>query len=151
MPGFGVFGQGGAAKLFLPVKIVQASSATTGYAVGLAIGNSFDGNSAVLMDSDVGADVVGFIGVARADIASNAYGLVQAFGIAASVYLSQYGTSVTVNAGNCLVPGKEPGGLGSAVATYLLSGFKFLVCSNPPATVSMAKTANYGSGLVRCI
>lgn len=152
MPVLGVFGQGSAAKLYLPVKVVQASSATTGYGVNLHVGvNSFDGNAVNLADSDVTADLPGFIGVANSDIASTSYGLVQCWGFAASVYLSQYGTSVTVNQGNCLVPGKEAGGLGSAVSTYLNAGFKFIVASNTPATVSMAKTANYCSGLVRAL
>lgn len=152
MPSLGVFGQGSAAKLFVPVKNVSASSLTTGYAVALALaGNSFDGNAAVLPASGTAGNLPGFLGVASADIASNAYGLVQSWGFAASVYLSQYGTSVTVNQGNCLVPGAEAGGLGSAVSTYLNAGFKFIVASNTPATVSMAKTANYCSGLIRCI
>lgn len=152
MPLLGVFGQGSAAKLYLPVKVVQASSATTGYGVNLHIGtNSFDGNAINLAASGTTANLPGFIGVAANDIASTAFGLAQCWGFAASVYMSQYGTSVTVNQGNCLVPGAEAGGLGSTVSTYLNSGFKFIVASNTPATVSMAKTANYCSGLVRAL
>jgi len=152
MPTLGVFGQGSAAKLFLPVKATISASLTNGYLVGFALnGVSFDGNQAMLLDSDVAAHVPGMCGVAAGDIAGGGYGLVQAYGFAASVYLSQYGTSVTVNAGNPLVPGKEAGGCGSAVPTYLLSGFKYILCTNPPPTVSMAVTANYCSGLVMCI
>ena len=151
MPTIGVFAQGSATKLYLPVKTTINTSLTLGYAVGLALnGVSFDGAQAMLLDSDVADHLPGFIGVANGDIAASAYGLVQCWGFAASVYLSQYGTSVTVNQGNPLVPGKEAGGLGSTVPTYLNAGFKYIVCSNPPATVSMAKTANYASGLVRC-
>lgn len=152
MPVLGVFTQGGSAKLYLPVKTTISASLTTGYLVALALnGVSLDGAQAMLPASGTAAHLPGFIGVANADIAGSAFGLVQCFGFAASVYLSQYGTSVTVNQGNALSPGAEAGGAGSAVPTYLNSGFKFIICSNPPATVSMAKTANYSSGLVRCI
>ena len=152
MPNLGVFGQGSSAKLYLPVRTTISASLTTGYLVAYALnGVSFDGNQAMLPDSDVAAHLPGFIGVANSDIAGSAYGLVQCYGFAASVFLSQYGTSVTVNQGNPLVPGAEAGGAGSAVPTYLNAGFKFILCSNPPATVSMAKTANYASGIVRCI
>ena len=152
MPTLGVFGQGSAARLYLPVRCVAASSLTLGYGAGIAqAAGSFDGNTAILTASGTADTLTGWIGIASADIASNAYGLVQCWGAAASVYLSQVSSSITINAQNALVPGAEAGGLFSVVPTYLNAGFKFVICTNPPATVSMAKTANYSSGLVRCL
>lgn len=152
MPVLGAFAQGSAAKLYIPVKNVSASSFTNGYGVALAIaGNSFDGAQAVLPASGTAGNLPGFIGVASGDIASNGFGLVQCWGFAASVYISQQATSITINQGDPLVPGAEAGGLASLAPTYAASGFKFILVSNPPATTSMAKTANYCSGLVRCL
>lgn len=152
MPSLGVFGQGGAAKLYLPVRCVAASSATLGYGVGFAqIAGSFNGKEVALTASGTANTLTGWVGVAAADIASNAYGLAQCWGGAASIYLSQVNTSITINIANALIPGAEAGGLFSVVPTYLNAGFKFVLCSNPPPTVSMAKTANYTSGVIRCL
>lgn len=150
MPTLGVFAQGSAAKLFLPVKVVEASSITTGYlATLLTTSLSFDGNQAVMPASGTAGPLPGFIGVAAADIASNGYGLVQCWGMTASVFMSQYGTSVTVNIGDPMVPGAGKGGAGSAVPTYLNAGFKYIVSSGTPLALSQA--LNYNSGLVRCL
>ena len=139
-----------AEKVFISVRDVSASSITRGYGACLAIGgNSFDGNAAVLSDSDGNAaDLPGFIGVADADIAVNAYGLVQTWGFATSVFLSAVGSSITINQGNPLVPGRAPGGLFSLAPTYAASGLKFVLVSNTPPAISAAA---YASGLVRCI
>lgn len=135
-------------KVYVAVKNVSASSLTTGYAVALAIaGNSFDGVNAVLADSDDTGNLPGFIGVARADIASNSNGQVISAGFAASVFLSHVGSSITINQGDPLVPGKAPGGLASLAPTYAASGFRYVLASNTPPAVSAAA---YCSGLVRC-
>lgn len=152
MPSLGVFAQGAAAKLYIPVRNVSASSLTLGYAVALAVGgNSVDGNAAVLMASATTADLPGFIGVANSDIASNGYGLVQCWGFAASVFLSRTNTSVTINQGNPLVAGAAAGGLTSVAPTYANSGFKYILASNVPVTTSLAVGAAYLSGLIRCL
>lgn len=152
MPVLGVFSQGSAAKLYIPVTNVEASSLTLGYAVALRIaGASFNGNNAVMADDGNATDLPGFIGVADGDIVSNGRGLVQCWGWAASVFLSRTNTSVTHNQGDPLVPGAPAGGLKSAAPTYANSGFKFILLSNQPVTLSNAITASYGSGLVRCL
>lgn len=152
MPSIGVFGQGGAAKLYLPVRCVDASSHTNGYLIGIcgAASLSFDGNQAVMMDSDVVRDLPGFIGVANGDIAVNGYGLAQCFGLNASIHVSQQATSITINIGDPCVPAKEPGGCISVVPTYALSGFKYIMASGTPNTTSLAISANYMAGLIRC-
>lgn len=152
MPSLGVFGQGSAAKLYLPVRCVNASSFTNGYGVAIAIaGNSFDGNAAVMPLSGTADNLPGWIGIASADIASNGYGLVQTWGFAASVFLSRTNTSVTINQGDPLVPGAVAGGAFSLAPTYAASGLKFILASNVPLTLSNAVTASYLSGLVRCL
>ena len=152
MPVLGVFSQGSAAKLYIPVTNVEASSLTLGYAVALRIdGASFNGNNAVMADSDNAVDLPGFIGVAAADIASNGRGLVQCWGFAASVYLSNTNTSVTHTQGDPLVPGARAGGLKSAAPTWANSGMKFILISNVPVTLSNAIVDSYASGLVRCL
>lgn len=150
MPTLGVFAQGSAAKLYLPVRSQQGASLTNGYAVALAIGgNSFDGNAAVLAASGTTADLPGFIGVAAADIANTSYGLVQCWGFALSALISQVGSSITINQGNPLFPGALAGGLFSGAApTYANGGFKYLLASNVPAAISASA---YLSGLVRCL
>lgn len=139
-----------AEKVFISVRCVSASSITRGYGACLAIaGNSFDGNAAILSDSDGNAnDLPGFVGVADADIAVNAYGLVQVWGFATSVLISHVGSSITINQGNPLVPGRAPGGLFSAAPTYANGGLKYVLASNVPPAVSASA---YVSGLVRCI
>lgn len=149
MPNLGVFAQGSPQRLYLPVRCVEASSLTNGYLAALAVGgNSFDGNGAVMADSDVAANLPGFCGVAAQDIASNAYGVVQQLGFAASVFLSNVGSSLTINQGDPLVPGKAAGGAFSLAPTYAASGFKFILASNVPAAIS---ASGWLSGLVRCV
>lgn len=152
MPTLGVFAQGSPAKLYIPVKNGTASSFTTGFAVAFACaGNSVTGVDGVLAASGTAANLPGWIGVASGDIANGSYGLVQCWGLANSVYLSQYGTSVTVTLGDAIVPGAEAGGLGSAVPTYLNAGFKFALVVSAPAALSLAKVSNYTSAILRCL
>lgn len=152
MPTLGVFAQGSPAKLFVPIKNGTAASFTNGFAVGLAcVGNSVTGVDAVLMASGTAGNLPGFLGVANGDIASGSFGLAQCWGLAASVYLSQYGTSVTVTLGDALVPGAEAGGLGSTVPTYLNAGFKYAIVVSAPAALSLAKPSNYTTAILRCL
>lgn len=128
-------------------KCVEASSLTTGLLAALRLAAaSFDGTSVVRADSDNTADLPGFIGVAAQDIASNAYGLVQVYGPVASVFISNVGSSITINVGDPLVPGKGAGGAFSSAPTYANSGFCFVIASNTPAAVS---ASGYCSGFVR--
>lgn len=136
-------------KVFISVHNVEASTITTGYAVNMAIGgNSFDGASVTMAISGTAGNLPAFIGVASADIPSNGYGLVQKYGFAASVFLSNTGTSVTINQGNPLVPGALAGGLTSAAPTYANGGSYFILASNTPVAIS---ASGYASGFVRCL
>ncbi len=125
------------------IKNVQGATITTGKPVAYAGTNSLDGVSGVIADAS--ADYPRFAGIALSDIPNNDYGLIQINGWVASVLLSNTATSVTVNAGDPLVP--INGGFGSAAPTYANSGFRWIVvASNVPTAISAAA---YVSGLVR--
>lgn len=135
----------------MTVKNCEASSITTGMAAALCLGNtaSFDGTSVVKPASGTAANLPGFLGVAAQDIAPNAFGLVQIFGNVLSVQLSVVNTSVTVTAGDPLIPGAAAGTFTSSAPTYAASGFGWVIVSNAPtATLSQAAPL-FCSGFVR--
>lgn len=134
-------------RAYITVRCVEASSLTLGFGVAFRVGTaaSFDGINAVMADSSNAADLPAWIGVAAQDIASNAYGIVQVYGPLASVYLSNTGSSLTINSGDPLVPGAGAGGFFSAAPTYANSGFKFILASNVPVATS---ATGYMSGLI---
>ena len=149
MPTLGVFGQGAPARLYLPVQSVEGASLTNGFLVGYRLAAaSFNMNAAVLVASGTAGDLPGFIGVAAADIADTAYGLALCWGYAASVRLSNVGSSITFTSGDPLVPGAARGGAFSLAPTYAASGLKFILASNPPPAISAAA---WLSGLARCL
>jgi hypothetical protein len=142
-------------KAFMTIKNVEASSITLGYAVALVVGTgaaSFDGTQAVMTATGHAGDLPGFLGVAAANIPSNQYGLVQIFGMCASVLLSNQPTSITIAAGNPLIPTAAPGALSSGAPTYAASGFNWVIASGPylSNTISFAAPF-YCSGFIRCI
>lgn len=131
-------------KVFVSVLNIEGATLTTGWPVAYHILNSQDGVNAQL--ANAAADYVSFIGVASKDIPNNQYGLVQICGYADSVLLSNVGSSITVNAGDPLVP--APAGFFSGAPTYANSGFKFVFASNVPAAISASA---YASGLMKLI
>lgn len=152
MPVLGVFGQGSSAKLYLPVRVVEVSSITTGFLATLANTSlSFDGNQALMPASGTAGSLPGWLGVAAADIATVAYGLIQCYGLNSSIHVSQQATSITINVGDACIPGAEKGGCISVVPTYLNAGFKFILASGTPNTTSLAISANYMAGFIRCL
>lgn len=132
-----------AENIYRMVKNVQGATITTGRGVSL-VNTSTDGVNAVI--ADAAADYTGFIGVATADIANNAYGKVQISGFVNSVLVSHVGTSITINANDPLVP--APSGFFSGAPTYANSGFKYLFATNVPAAIS---GASYMSGLIKTV
>ena len=138
-------------RAFITIKNGDATTITTGYGVMLNVSAaSFDGTQHLLSVSGV-ASTVGFLGVATKDIAVNAYGLVQIFGNCASVALSNVGTSITIAAGNPLVPSPAAGLLSSAVASYAASGFNWIFASNSPSNTLSIAAPLYCSGYIKCI
>lgn len=132
-------------KVFINVQNVEGATITTGLPVAYAQGNSMDGIAAVICNS--AGDRPGFIGVAVKDIPNNEYGQVQIAGFVGSVLLSNVGSSITVNAGDPLVPG--PVGFFSGAPTYANGGFRWInVASTTPAAIS---AASYVQGLIRMV
>lgn len=125
------------------VKNVEGATITTGLPVSL-VNASTDGVNAVI--ANAAADYPGFIGVAVRDIPNNDYGKIQTSGLVNSVLVSHVGTSITINAGDSLVP--SPSGFFSAAPTFANSGLKGLfAASNVPAAVSGA--GQYMSALIK--
>lgn len=133
----------GAENVYRSILNVEGATITTGLPVSL-VNTSTDGISATI--ANAAADYPGFIGIAVSDIANNDYGRIQISGFVASVLLSNAGTSITINAGDPLIP--APAGAYSGAPTYANSGFKFLSASNVPVAVSAAA---YASGLIKGI
>jgi hypothetical protein len=137
----------GAENVFRTVLNVEGATITTGRAVSIKpTGVSNDGISAVI--ANAAADYPGFVGIATQDIANNDYGLIQTSGFVQSVYLSQEVGSLTVNAGDPMVP-SGLGGFASAAPTYANSGFKYVIAaSNIPLVMS---AATFASGLIKML
>lgn len=133
----------GAENVYRTVRNAEGATITTGLPVSL-VNTSTDGIKAVI--SNAAADHPGFIGVAVEDIANNDYGRIQISGFINSILLSHAGTSITINAGDPLVP--SPSGMFSGAPTYANSGFKFVIASNVPVAVSASA---YASGLIKTV
>jgi hypothetical protein len=130
-------------QVFINVKNVEGATITTGLPVAYALGTSNDGVNVTL--ANAAGEYPGFVGIAFTDIPNNEYGRIQISGFVASALISNVGSSITINAGDPLVP--APAGFFSGAPTYANSGFKWLVAaSNVPAAVSAAA---YVSGLLR--
>jgi hypothetical protein len=131
-------------KVYIGIKNVEGATMTVGLPVAYVLGTSNDGVNAVI--ANAAGDYPGFIGVVVKNIANNDYGQVQIAGFVNSILLSNVGTSITVNAGDPLVP--SAAGFASAAPTYANSGFRWIAASNVPVAVSAAA---YASGLIRMI
>lgn len=93
----------GAENVYRTVKNVEGATITTGLPVSIKpTAASLDGISAVW--SNAAGDHLGFIGIAVQDIANNDYGLVQTNGLVNSILLSHAGTSITITAGDLIIP-----------------------------------------------
>ena len=104
----------------LIVKNVDGSgSITTGMGACLVqAGASIDGISSVRMTAGT---LLGFCGVAARDIAINDFGPVTAWGYAASVWISNEGTSITVTRGDVLKPSAVAGAFASSLTNAAIS------------------------------
>lgn len=143
-------------RILINVLNGEASSLTTGFGVGLAIGNedvvaSANGVTAVMFTNSTELRP-GFIGVAKSDIAPNGYGPVIAWGFADSIALSQE-ANVTVGlltGSSLLRAGAQAGTFTSGLAPEAISTYmgKYVVNAT---TQSCTGGINYTKGLVRCL
>lgn len=140
-----------AEKIQLVVKNVDGGgSITTGLGACLVVaGASIDGISAV---QSTAALARGFVGVAVQDIPINGFGLVTAWGQVNSVQISHVGSSITITAGDTLIPGAVAGTFFSSVTAQAMSTllYKFVVAATTPDAVS-TKAVAFCQGIVRAV
>lgn len=141
-------------KILINVKNVDGGgSITTGYgAAFVATAASGDGINVVKTTATAG-NAANFCGVALGDIAINAYGLLTAWGFAASVAVSQSVGSYTITSGDILIQSATLAGTFTSVVTNTAlstANFKYVV-----ALAALRDTISnpnpYISGLVRAI
>lgn len=107
--------------MYIVVKNVSGSTMTAGYSCVFDVGASVDG---VRVTQASATDLQAFAGVADADIANNAYGLIQTYGYRSSAYLySSTGSSV---AGDNLTVVAGEWGLTPATTAGTSKAFGFL-------------------------
>lgn len=128
-------------------------SITIGMAACLvASAASFTINDAIPAVRGLIATWNGFLGVAAQSIPINGYGKVVAYGHAGTVQFSHVGTSITVTAGDVLVPSTVAGTWfsGAAAATYTTYGYRYVIATSTAAAVSTAAQA-VCTGFVRAM
>lgn len=141
-------------RVLINVKNVDGGgSITTGMGVALvATAASGDGINAVKTTATAG-NANNFCGVALQDIAINAYGLVTAWGWAASVALSQSVGSWTITAGEILIQSATAAGTFTSVVTNAALStamYKYVVAAGAVAD-TISNPRPYISGLVRAL
>lgn len=102
-------------------------SITTGWGVAIVTtAASFDGVSATKSSAALSKS---FWGISRSDVPINGFGKATVAGYAASIAISNVGTSITVTAGDILIPGAVAGTFFSAIANEALSSllYRFVV------------------------
>lgn len=143
-------------RILINVQNISGDTMTTGFGVCLAVGNedvaaSADGVGAVLFTADAELNP-SFVGVSKADIADNGYGLVIAWGFADSIALSQE-ANVTVGllaGASLLQAGAQAGCFTSGLAPQAVSTYlgKYVINAT---TQSTNGGINYTQGFVRCL
>jgi len=122
-------------------------SITTGYGVRLVTtAASFDGISAV---QSTAADIKNFFGIVAKDVPINGFGKATVYGYAASIVISNVGTSITVTAGDVLKPGAVAGtwfsSLTDAAMTTVLN--KYLVNGSTQTISALAWVSGFVHGM----
>lgn len=120
-------------------------SIATGYGVRLVqTAASFDGVSVI---PSTAADIKNFHGIVARDIPINGFGKAVAYGYAASVAISNVGTSITVTANDTLKPGAVAGTWFSSLTdTAMTTVLNKYVVAGQTTTIS---ALGYVAGFVR--
>jgi hypothetical protein len=109
-----------AEQIFIVAQNVSGSTVTAGYAVVFDTGSSVNG---VRVTKASSTDCGAFAGVADADIANSAYGLIQVYGYRSSIYIyASTGSSVTGDNLTCVASW----GMTPATSTGTAKAFGFL-------------------------
>lgn len=122
-------------------------SITAGYGVRVVTtAASFDGISSI---QSTAADIKNFNGVAARDVPINGFGKATVWGYAASIAISNVGTSITVTAGDILKPGAVAGTFFSSVTdaamTTLLN--KYIIAGQTNTVSALAWVSGFVHGL----
>ena len=140
-------------KVLLSIRNVDGSgSITTGMGAALVV-TAASGDGIGCVKNVAGATTAqNFCGVALRDIAINAYGLVTAWGYAASVFLSQSVGSWTITAGDVLIASGQAGAFTSVVTNAALSQclYRYVTALGAVAD-TISNPRPYLSALVRAL
>lgn len=120
-----------AETVFIVVQNVSGSTITAGYSCVFDVGTSVNGVRVTKAET---TDMQAYAGVADADIANSAYGLVQVYGYRTTVYIySSTGSSAT---GDNLTVVGDKWGLTPATGTGSSKAFGFLCVAVAASTSS---------------
>ena len=141
-----------AERVQMMVKNVDGSgSIMTGWGVMFATaGASIDGVSSV---KSTAAAIKGFVGVATQDIAINGFGLVTAWGYVNSVQISNVGSSITITAGDTLIPGAVAGTFFSSITAQAMSTllYRYVVAAATVPVDLSNLNQSYLPGIVKAL
>lgn len=139
-------------RVQIMVKNVDGGgSITTGLgAMFPSAGASIDGISSL---KATGAGVKGFVGVSTQDIAINGFGLVTAWGYVNSVQISNVGSSITITAGDTLIPGSVAGTFFSSVTAQAMSTllYKYVYAATTVPVDLSNLNQSFVAGIVRAL
>lgn len=134
-----------AETIFIICQNVSGSTITAGYSAVFDVGASVDG---VRVTQASSTDLQAFAGVADADIANNAYGLLQVYGYRASTYISSSaGSSV---AGDNLITVASSWGLRPATTGATAKAWGFL-CEAITASASSSTYVLTAKAFIRAL
>ena len=138
-------------RILMVVRNVDGGgSITTGMGAQLFVAAASINGNAVTKNTQATAEA--FCGVAAQDIAINAWGLVTAWGWAASVFISQSVGSWTITAGDILKHGGQAGTFTSVITDQAVSTlyYKYIIAAGGLAD-TISNPRPYVSGIVRAL
>lgn len=128
-------------------NIDGGGSITTGFGIALVTAAvSFDGLG---VTRSTAALIRDFYGVVAKDVAINGFGKATVYGYAASIVISNVGTSITVTAGDSLKPGAVAGTFFSSLTdAAMTTTFNKVIVSGATTNISaLAWTAGFVHGM----
>jgi len=137
-----------AETVFIVAKNVSGSTITAGYSCVFDTGASVDG---VRVTQASSTDLGAYAGVADADIANSAYGLLQVYGYRSAVYCKTAAASATIATGSNLDPTADLWSLAPSAVAAGDKNFAFLCeAITDSSDTSSAYSANF-KGFIRAL
>lgn len=137
-----------AEKVYVAFRNVSGSGSITVHEpVCLAVdGNSVNGLNAV---PPAAASIKAWIGIADSTVAINGYGRAQAFGYRDSIKVSNETTSITITAGDALIPVAGQVGLSSVGGvTLAYTNMPYAIAAE---TITLSQGQVYIKGIIRAL